>query len=254
MSTHNILGKVAIVTGASAGIGESIAVTLASQGAKVVISGRDVDRLRAVQHKIVELGGEVTIYVGDTRHESTHKELVALAISTYGALHIAINNAGVYQFKSLLDIDGELIDNMIDINLKGLLFALKYQIPAIGRYSSAADWGHIINISTSGTKINTTAVDNGIFVYSVSKAGVDQATFLGAATGRAHHVKVNGIAPGPIYTPGTSAMDLNDFSDNHTLMKRAGDSDDISKAVSFLLTSGFIDGALLRVDGGMYIN
>ena len=151
-SASRLAGKVAIVTGASAGIGEAIAKSLAAAGAKVVISGRDKKRLEAVKDAIEVAGGSASIHVGDVRGEAVHQELVQLALSQYGALHIAVNNAGVYSFAPLSSTTSQQVDDMVDVNVKGVIYALKHQLPAIAQHSSSTDWGSIINISTGGTK------------------------------------------------------------------------------------------------------
>lgn len=179
----SLAGKVAIVTGASSGIGEAIARQLATAGAAVVVNGRDRQRLQAVAQSITAAGGRATVHVGDVKEEATHSELVQLAVDTYGALHIAVNNAGVYQYSPLAELTAAQVDAMVDINVKGVLYALKHQLPAIGHFSSAASWGSVVNISSSGTKRTSSAAQFGALVYSVTKAAVDQATYLGAGAG-----------------------------------------------------------------------
>ena len=259
MST--LAGKVAIVTGASSGIGEVIAQQLAANGAKVVLNGRDRKRLDAVSHSITAAGGQSCIHVGDVRLDSTHAELVKLAIDTYGALHIAVNNAALYQFGPLADVTSKQVDDMVDVNVKGVIYGLKHQLPAIGKYSSADSWGSVINISTGGTKRSSSTNQFGGVVYSITKAAVDQATYLGAGAGEQYHVRVNAVAPGPVFTPGVQSMGIPDLAatdamaSSATLLHRSGSAEEMAAAVIFLAgkSGAFINGVVLPVDGGMLV-
>ena len=251
----------AIVTGASAGIGESIARHLAANGATVIVNGRDRQRLESVTNDIIKNGGQATLHIGDVRLEATHKELVELAVNTYGALHIAVNNAGVYQLGKLEDVTGKQVDDMVDINVKGVIYATKHQLPIIGKYSSASDWGSIINVSSSGTK-RTTAMAQGGFVYAISKAAVDHATYLGAAAGAPYHVRVNAIAPGPVFTLGVhTQMGVADvaaadqFAQQVSIVQRSATGLEMAETVLFLVgkSGAYINGVVLPVDGGMLV-
>ena len=259
--SQDFTGKVAIITGASSGIGEAIAKALASAGAKVVINGRDTARLNAVQADITKAGGVAITHIGDVRYEKTHQELVDLAVRTYGALHFAINNAGMAHFVPLEKMTGEQIDDIIDINVKSTLYGMKHQIPTIGRFTSADDWGRIINMSSSASKTSSSLVDGGGLVYSVSKAAIDHATRQGAAEGRHKKVLVNAVAPGPIFTPAFQKMGMADkaaadvMGDQMNLMGRAGTVEDTTATTLFLLgkSGNYINGVILPVDGGMAV-
>ena len=257
----SLADKVAIVTGASSGIGEVIAQQLAAAGAKVVLNGRDRQRLEAVKKTITAAGGQATVHVGDVRLEATHKELVKLAVDTYGALHIAVNNAGVYQFGPLADVTAAVVDDMVDVNVKGVIYGLKHQLPAIGKFSSERSWGSIVNIGTGGTKVSSANGQGGL-VYSVTKAAVDQATYLGAGAGEQYHVRVNSVAPGPVFTPGVSkALGVADLAatdqvaTSMTLVHRSASASEVAAAVLFLVgkSGDFINGVVLPVDGGMLV-
>jgi len=258
-NTQSFSGKVALITGASSGIGESIAKALAAGGAKVVINGRDEGRLTAVQADITKAGGTASIHIGDVRHEKTHQELVELAVKEYGALHIAINNAGMAHFEPLVKMSGEHIDDVVDINLKSTLYGMKHQINTIGQFTTAEEWGHIINISSSASKVSLSIADGGGLVYSVTKAAINQATRLGASEGRHRRVLVNCISPGPIFTPIFKQMGATDqagadkIGDRMNLLGRAGTVDDTTVLTLFLLGKGgsYINGAVVPVDGGM---
>jgi 3-oxoacyl-[acyl-carrier protein] reductase len=260
--TSTLAGKVAIVTGASAGIGEAVAKSFAAAGAKVVISGRDEKRLRAVKAAIEAAGGSAAVYVGDIRGEAANAALVQLAMSEYGALHIAVNNAGVYSFGPLSETSSQQVDDMVDVNIKGVVYALKHQLPAIAAHSSSADWGSVINLSTGGTKQTSAMAAMGAIVYSATKAAVDQLTVLGAAAGAPLHVRVNAVAPGPVLTPGVASLGMKDlaaadaFAVQETLMSRSGSVEEIADAIMFLVASpaaAIMTGVVLPVDGGMRV-
>lgn len=147
---YEIKGKVIAITGASSGIGRSIALMLAKEGAKVVLGARRCDRLEELAADIRKDGGEVAYTVTDVKRRDDLTNLVKVALDNYGRLDVMINNAGVSELSRIdeLDIDGW--EEMIDVNLKGVLYGIAAAIPAFREQGS----GHIINIiSTSGIKI-----------------------------------------------------------------------------------------------------
>ena len=262
MSASQLLaGKVAIVTGASSGIGEAVARALGAAGAKIVINGRNRSRLERVKQSIVSDRGLATYHVGDVRFEATHRELVQKAIDEFGALHIVVNNVGVYHFGPLEKITSSQLDDMVDVNIKGTFYALKHQLPAIGRYSTAADWGSIVNISAGSTKRSGSITQMGGLVYSATKAAVEQATFLGATAGQKYHVRINAVAPGPVCTAGLKAVGILDkaatdkVARQQTLLQRSGNVEDIAQAILFLVSKNadYVTGTVLPVDGGMSV-
>ncbi|SDE95383.1 SDR family oxidoreductase [Chitinophaga filiformis] len=147
---YEIKGKVVAITGASSGIGRSIALMLAKEGAKIVLGARRNDRLEELATAIREDGGEVVYTVTDVRRRDDLLHLVKLALDNYGRLDVMINNAGVSQLSRIDELDIEGWEEMIDINLKGVLYGIAAAIPVFREQGS----GHIINIiSTSGIKI-----------------------------------------------------------------------------------------------------
>lgn len=147
---YEIKGKVIAITGASSGIGRAIALMLAREGAKVVLGARRNDRLEELATAIRKDGGEVAYTVTDVKRKDDLLRLVKLACDNYGRLDVMINNAGVSELSRIdeLDIDGW--EEMIDVNLKGVLYGIAAAIPVFRGQGS----GHIINIiSTSGIKI-----------------------------------------------------------------------------------------------------
>jgi len=147
---QNIKGKVVAITGASSGIGKAIATALAKNGAKVVLGARRKELLQNLVGEITINGGEAVFAVTDVRKKNDLTNLVNLAVETYGRLDIIVNNAEVSQISRIDDLDIDGWEEMIDINLKGVLYGMAAAIPAFKSQQS----GHIINIiSTSGIKI-----------------------------------------------------------------------------------------------------
>jgi NADP-dependent 3-hydroxy acid dehydrogenase YdfG len=143
-------GKVVAITGASSGIGESIAKLLATHGAKVVLGARREDRLVALSKYIKDGGGDAAYLVTDVKKRTDLISLVNLACERYGRLDVMINNAGIAQLSLMADLDVEGWEDMIDVNLKGTLYGIAASMPEFKKQNS----GHIINIiSTSGINI-----------------------------------------------------------------------------------------------------
>ena len=176
-------------------------------------------------------------------------------------IHIAVNNVGIYHFGPLEKVTSSQVNDMVDVNIKGTIYALKHQLPAIGRYSTAADWGSIVNISAGSTKRSGSIAQMGGLVYSATKAAVDQATFLGATAGQQYHVRVNAVAPGPIFTAGLKAVGIVDkaamdkVARQQTLLQRSGNVEDVAHAILFLVSkeANYVTGTVLPVDGGMSV-
>lgn len=147
---NNIEGKVVVITGASSGIGESIAVMLAQKGAKVVLGARREDRLERLVNRIHTAGGEALYLVTDIKRRQDLVQLVNLAYETYGRVDVMVNNAGISHLSRLDDLQVEDWEEMIDVNFKGTLYGIAAALPVFKQQGS----GHIINIiSTSGIKI-----------------------------------------------------------------------------------------------------
>jgi NADP-dependent 3-hydroxy acid dehydrogenase YdfG len=147
---NNIKGKVAVITGASSGIGEATAIMLAAQGAKVVLGARRKDRLEGLANQIKAAGGEAVCLVADIKQRNDLVKLVDLACETYGRLDVMVNNAGISHLSRIDDLQVDDWEEMIDVNLKGTLYGIAAALPIFKKQCS----GHIINIiSTSGIKI-----------------------------------------------------------------------------------------------------
>lgn len=163
--------KVVVITGASSGIGEATALLLAERGAKVVLGARGSDRLEALAARITKMGGEVSYAQTDVRRRGDLSNLVKLACERYGKLDVLINNAGVMPISPLDDLRVEEWEEMIDVNLKGVLYGIAAALPVFRTQGS----GHFVNIASTaaylvvpsmsvyaGTKVAVRAISEGL--------------------------------------------------------------------------------------------
>ncbi len=188
-------GKIVVITGASSGIGKATAIVLAKNGAKVVLGARREKRLEQLVKEIKNNGGEAEFSVTDVRQKDDLTKLVKLAVDKYGTLDIIINNAGVSQLSRIdeLDIDGW--EEMIDINLKGVLYGMASAIPVFKQQQS----GHIVNIiSTSGIKI---VPMQGVYAGTKNAVRTIAEAYRQESNG---NIRITGISPGFVKTDFTS--------------------------------------------------
>jgi NADP-dependent 3-hydroxy acid dehydrogenase YdfG len=188
---HGIKDKVVIITGASSGIGEATAVMLAERGAKVVLGARGLNRLEALARRIEATGGEVTYAQTDVRRREELTSLVSLALDRYGQLDVLISNAGIMPVSPLDDLRVEDWENMIDINVKGVLYGIAAALPVFRKQG----FGHFVNTaSTAGHK----TVPNQS-VYSATKFAV-RAISEGLRMEAGEKLRVTIISPGFVNT------------------------------------------------------
>lgn len=241
--------KVAIVTGASRGIGRLIAVALAGQGAKVVVSARNLEALQNLTAEIQTQGGEALAVVADVAIEDDANNLIKQAVAAYGKVNILINNAGITRDGLLLRMKDADWDAVLDTNLKGAFHCIR----AAAKFMSKQRSGRIINISSVVGEMGNPGQAN----YCASKAGLLGLTKSVARELARRNVTVNAITPGFIVTDMTD--DLTD-SARETLTEqiplgRLGEAEDVANAVLFLASdqSAYITGQVLGVNGGMYM-
>ena len=247
-------GKVAIVTGATAGMGRAAAELFAKEGAKVVLCGRR----ESIGQEIVDLirgrGGEATFVTADVARAEDVKRVVDTAVDTYGKLDVLFNNAGINEHA-----DGdpdkepeEVWDRIIDTNLKGTFLGMKYAIPEMRK----AGGGSIINNSS----VNDIQADMvSMSSYHASKGGVTALTKKGAVEYAADNIRVNAVNPGPIATEMVDITwdELTDpeiIADRKTKqpLNRMGHPMDVAYAALYFACeeSAFVTGATLLIDGG----
>lgn len=247
----DLTGKVALVTGASSGIGRATALALAMQGAKVVVAARRIDKLTALAAEIKSHGKEALPVQMDVTKKSDIDNAVAAAVKTFGRLDILVNNAGVAEFVPFLDMTEAQWDKTIDTNLKGYFLVAQ----AAAREMAKNKWGRIIMISS----IASAGVGVGfpqIAQYCASKAGVIGLVEAMADELAPMGILVNAIGPGVIESEMTEGM-LKDPKQAEVLLaraplKRAGKAEEIAAAVVYFASaeSSYTTGATLYVDGG----
>lgn len=240
--------KVAIVTGAGSGIGKAVALTFATEGAKVIVSDINVEHGNAVVSEIKEKGGDAFFIKADTASAADNEKLVADTIAQYGALHITVNNAGIggpaaptgaYEIESW--------DKVIGINLSGVFYGLRYQIPAI----LSSGGGNIINMASilgqAGTKLSP--------AYVAAKHGVVGLTKAAALEYADQNIRINSVGPGYIKTPlleeHLTAEQMEGLVSLHP-MGRLGESQEIAELVLWLASdkASFVTGTYYAADGG----
>ena len=242
--------KIAIVTGASQGIGKIIALELAKSGANVVCLSRNQEALNILVDKIVENGGQASFFSCDITEPEIFTQIVKKIIKKYKKIDILVNNAGVTNDSLLMRMSNEQWDNVININLKGAFNCTK----AVMRYMMKNKSGRIINI----TSIVGLTGNAGQANYAASKSGLIGMTKSIAKEVASRGITANCIAPGWIETSMTDA--LTEEVKNQFLSQipvgRIGFAEDIASTVVFLASdeTGYITGQTIIVDGGRIIN
>jgi 3-oxoacyl-[acyl-carrier protein] reductase len=242
--------KVAIVTGASKGIGAGIAKGLAAEGAAVVVnyasSKKDADRVVA---EIVEHGGKAVAIQGDVAKSKDVERVFAETKKTFGRLDVLVNNAGVYQFAALGDITEEQFHRQFNTNVLGLIMASQQAVKVFGE-----DGGSIINIGSTASQVTppTTAV------YTATKGAVDAVTRVLAKELGPRKVRVNSINPGMVETEGTHSAGVigSEFQktfEAQTPLGRIAQPSDIAPIAVFLASqdSGWLTGETILASGGL---
>lgn len=241
-------GKVAIVTGAGSGIGEAVVMELAAGGARVVAADRDRAGLDRVIASVKAKGLEAVAYVLDVSDPAANEAMVAFTEKTYGALHLAVNNAGIGGPSAPTGeypLDGW--KTVIDINLNGVFYGTRYEIPAMLR----AGGGAIVNMASI---LGTVGFANAS-AYTAAKHAVVGLTKVAAMEYAAQKVRINAVGPGFIDTPLLSKnldKPTLDFIAGLHPVQRLGTSEEVSALTCFLLSdrASFITGSYHLVDGG----
>ncbi len=242
----DLTGKVALVTGASSGIGRASALVLAMQGAKVVVTARRMDRLTALAAEIKSHGKDALAVQTDVTKKTDIDNAVALAVKTFGRLDILLNDAGALDYTPFLDITEEKWDTIIDTNLKGYFLAAQ----AAAREMAKNKWGRIINIASiasGGVGIGFPALAH----YTASKGGVIGLTEAMSAELGPMGILVNAIAPGGINTEMANGDDISAYAARLSV-KRIGTPEEIAAAVVYFASdeASYTTGATLYIDGG----
>jgi len=241
--------KIALITGAGAGIGRASALLFSQEGAKVALFSRTKKSVEETADMVRKIGGDVVVIVGDVANADDSKRAVSTVINTYGQLNCAFNNAGIEgQFGPLATLEESVYDDTLSINLKGVWLSMKHQIPALLNSGG----GVIVNMSSN---ISTIGMAN-TSIYTASKAGVDGLTRCGAIDYANQNIRINAVAPGSVEN---TAMTTRLWSEEQQQANRDGSPterlstpEDIAEAVMWLCSdkAKHVNGQILNIDGG----
>ena len=244
-----LTGKVAVVTGGNSGIGYAAAKELKEQGAKVVITGRNPDRVQAASEQLGVAG-----IVADVSDLAAIDALVNTVKEQHAHVDILFVNAGIFQPAPVGQISEELFDHQMGINFKGAVFTTEKFLPILNEGAS------IINLSS----VNAYTGMPNTAVYAASKAALNSYTRTAATELAPRNIRINAVNPGPVQTPifgktGMPEEQLGGFAaamQERIPLKRFGQPEDIAKLVSFLASddASFITGSEYNIDGGINVN
>jgi 3-oxoacyl-[acyl-carrier protein] reductase len=240
--------RVAIVTGASRGIGAAVAERLAADGFTVVINfSGDVTSAETLARKIEARGGRAIAVKADVSDAGAVRAMFDAAERAFGGVDVLVNNAGIMKLAKIVDSDDALFDRQVAVNLKGSFNTMRREAAKRLR-----DGGRIVNFSTSvvGTKLETYAV------YAATKSAVETMTAILSKELRGRSITVNAVAPGPTATDlflNGKSPELIDRMARMNPMERLGTPEDTASVVAFLVgpDGGWINGQVLRANGGM---
>ena len=245
----NLDSKVALVTGASSGMGRATVIALANQGACVVAAARRDDKLETLVAEVTAAGHKAIAVHMDVTKRNEVDAAVAKAVQEFGKLDILVNNAGYLDYSPFLDMKEETWDKVIDTNLKGYFYAAQ----AAGREMAKTKWGRIINIASiasGGVGVGFPMISH----YVASKGGVIGLTEALAGELGPMGITVNAIGPGGVTTEMTSTMTNEQLKGltGRLPIKRMGTSEEIAAAVVYFASdeAAYTTGATLYVDGG----
>ena len=248
----DLRGKVALVTGASRGLGRHFALALARAGADVAITSRELDSVAETGRAIAELGRVALPAALDVRHLASIQAAIAAVHARFGRIDILVNNAGCNIRKLALDVTWDDWNTILDTNLRGPFFVAQ----AVARHMVAARRGRIINIGS----VTSVAGYAGLGPYGASRGGIKQLTMSLAADWGPQGVTVNCLAPGWFNTAQNAVMYENaewvKYLSERIPLRRPGVLDDLTGTLVFLASdaSAYVTGQTLLVDGGISVN
>ena len=242
-----VTGRVALITGASQGIGRACALALAEGGALIALAARNEEKLAAVAKEIADKGGQAATFRMDVSNEADVKSAVKAVIERFGKIEILVNNAGVTKDQLVMRMKKEDWDSVIQTNLSGAFYTTQ---AAIGSMLKPR-WGRIINIASVFGQTGQAGQAN----YAASKAGLIGFTMAIAREVASRNITANAVAPGYIETAMTEALsaELKSKVNEAIPLGRAGTDMEVAHAVRFLASeeASYITGHVLKVNGGM---
>lgn len=250
---NRLSGKIAIITGGNAGIGEAIAKLFAGEGASVVVTGRRKEELDRVVKGIVVNGGRALAVPGSVTDEPHVREVVAQTVRTFGKVHILVNNAGIGEFgRRIHELDDASWQNVLDINLTGVFRMTRAVVPELMK----AGGGSIVNISSIASVVGLPTNP----AYATSKGGLDALTRALAVDYAKDNIRCNVVNPGLVDTPMAAPLMANPEQLTpimaHYAIRRPGKPDEVAKMVLYLASdeAAWVTGGTFMIDGGMTIN
>ena len=243
----DLKGHVALVTGASQGIGRACAIELAKRGAAVALCARSEEKLNAVRDEVAAAGGQASVFRMDVTKDDEIKSAIKAAIEQLGKVDILVNNAGITKDGLLLRMKRADWDAVLDTNLTSAYVAIQAVLSSMMKQR----WGRIINITSINGQIGQTGQAN----YSASKAGLIGLTMSIAREVASRSITVNAVSPGYVETAMTSELspELREMMLKMVPLGRVGRDTDIANAVCFLASdeAEYITGHVLNVNGGL---
>ena len=246
--------KIAVVTGATSGIGEATALMYVKEGAKVVLVGRNEEKGAALLKQIEEMGGDAIFVKTNVRVKEDIIKMKEAAYAKYGRVDILFNAAGVLVHKPFLEQNDEDFNTIIETNLRAYIWNMQIFIPEMVK----AGGGSIINVAS----ISSVWPELNSYFYGAAKAGVSNISMNVAKEFAKYHIRINCILPGPIMTNMTPDVVKNSpeiqkqMMENDCILGRMGQPDDIAYAAVYLGSdeSSFVTAASIKVDGGVTIS
>ncbi|XP_070568008.1 uncharacterized oxidoreductase TM_0325-like [Ptychodera flava] len=249
----SLAGKVAIITGASSGIGAATSVLFARLGANLALTGRNDKNLEQTGKKCEEHSCKPLLITGDVTKEADVENLVESALKHFGKLDVVVNNAGIIDLGGIENTTLERFDRMMDINIRSVFYLSSLAVPHLIKTK-----GNIVNVSS----VNGMRAFPNVLAYCVSKSAVDQFTRCAALDLAPHQVRVNSVNPGVTVTELQKRGGLNEEayakflerSKTTHALGRPGDPEEVANTIAFLASdaASFITGAQVPVDGGRH--